>query len=130
MLNGGITNFFETSEEFGSSEIIEDNVLHQLKQRNGKPGTVVFYGDYIWTPMFGKYFDRYKDFESLNVRDLDTLDANVATELYRELDAGSDFDIMLCHVIGVDSAGHTYNAQHPEIERKLLDIEEMLQNII
>jgi hypothetical protein len=60
--------------------------------------------------MFGKYFDRYKDFESLNVRDLDTLDANVATEMYRELDEGSNFDIMLAHIIGVDSAGHSGNA--------------------
>jgi phosphatidylinositol glycan class O len=130
MLNGGITNFFETSEEFGSSECKEDNVLLQLKQRNGNPGTVVFYGDYIWTPMFGKYFDRYRDYESLNVRDLDTLDANVATEIYKELDSGSDFDIMLGHIIGVDSAGHTYEPQHPEIERKLLDGEELLMNII
>jgi hypothetical protein len=31
MLNGGITNFFETSEEFGQTECKEDNVLEQLK---------------------------------------------------------------------------------------------------
>jgi hypothetical protein len=54
----------------------------------------------------------------------------VATEIYKELDSGSDFDIMLGHIIGVDSAGHTYEPQHPEIERKLLDGEELLMNII
>ena len=30
MLTGGITNFFETSEEFVSSECKEDNLLYQI----------------------------------------------------------------------------------------------------
>jgi predicted AlkP superfamily pyrophosphatase or phosphodiesterase len=111
MLTGGITNFFETSEEFVSTECKEDNLLYQIQNRAGKPGTTVFYGDYIWTPMFGKYFDeRSEDFESLNVRDLDTHDKGVVENVYRELDSGSDFTLMLVHIIGVDSAGHTYDA--------------------
>jgi len=130
MLSGGITNFFETSEEFGSSEVKEDNVLHQLKNRNGNKKDIVFYGDYIWTPMFGKYFDRYEEFVSLDVRDLDTLDKNVAGHIYKELDSGSNFSLMLAHIIGVDSAGHTYNSQHPEVERKIIDSEDILHNII
>jgi len=114
MLSGGITNFFETSEEFGSSEVKEDNVLAQLRKRNGKRDDIVFYGDYIWSPMFGKYFDRHQEYESLNVRDLDSLDKNVANDIYKELDGGSKFSLMLAHIIGVDSAGHTYNAQPPK----------------
>ena len=132
MLSGGITNVFETSNEFVSFEVLEDNVLSQIKNSNrgGKNGTVVFYGDDIWMPMFGNYFDRYEEHDSLNVRDLDTLDKNVAEGIYKELDQGSDFTLMLGHIIGVDSAGHSYNAQHPEIERKLKDSEEILLNII
>jgi predicted AlkP superfamily pyrophosphatase or phosphodiesterase len=110
MLSGGITNFFETSEEFGSSEVKEDNVLAQLRARKGKRNDIVFYGDYIWSPMFGKYFDRHQEYESLNVRDLDSLDKNVANDIYKELDSGSNFSLMLAHIIGVDSAGHTYSS--------------------
>ena len=51
-----------------------------------------------------------EEYESLNVRDLDTLDNNVAKDIYKELEDGSKFSLMLAHIIGVDSAGHTYNA--------------------
>jgi len=34
------------------------------------------------------------------------------------------------HFIGVDSAGHTYNSQNENIERKLLETEEMIKLVI
>lgn len=37
---------------------------------------------------------------------------------------------MLTHVIGVDSAGHTYNSQNENIERKLKDTEDLLREVI
>ena len=37
---------------------------------------------------------------------------------------------MLGHIIGVDSAGHTYGSMHSEIERKLHDSEEIIKTII
>jgi len=37
---------------------------------------------------------------------------------------------MLGHIIGVDSAGHTYDAQNAEIERKLQDTQEIIHEII
>ena len=60
MLSGGLSTVAETSNEFGTSEVTEDNILDQLKQRRGPhpQSTIAFYGDYIWGPMFGKYFDR------------------------------------------------------------------------
>lgn len=50
VLNGGLSTFFETSEEFTSNEVTEDNILYQLKNRNEK---IVFFGDHIWTPLYG-----------------------------------------------------------------------------
>ena len=60
MLSGGLSTVAETSNEFGTSEVTEDNILDQLKQSRGPhpQSTIAFYGDYIWGPMFGKYFDR------------------------------------------------------------------------
>ena len=37
---------------------------------------------------------------------------------------------MLGHIIGVDSAGHTHDAQNAEIERKLQDTQEIISEII
>lgn len=129
-LGGVLSTVFEFTENLVSSVFTEDNVLHQLKSKRGPNAKVVFYGDYIWTPMFGHYFDRYEDYHSLNVRDLDTLDSNVQKHIIDELKEGSNFDLLLGHLIGVDSAGHTFHAKHSEIERKLLDTEAFLAKVI
>lgn len=78
ILNGGLSTFFETTDEFISTEVIEDNILYQVKNRkNGSVNKVAFYGDHIWSPMYGPYFDELVEFSSENTRDLDTLDNGV-----------------------------------------------------
>ena len=37
---------------------------------------------------------------------------------------------MLLHTIGVDSAGHTFGSTHPEIQRKLLETEDFIREMI
>jgi phosphatidylinositol glycan class O len=80
--------------------------------------------------MYGKYFDEVVEFSSENTRDLDTLDSGVQEALLKKLSNGSDFKLLITHVIGVDSAGHTYNSQNENIGRKLLDTEKMIQKVI
>ena len=136
MLSGGLSTFFDTSDEFFGGEVQEDNVLYQLKhrkyQKGGDPPKIAFYGDYIWDPLFGQYWSEghHKSWPSLDVRNLDKLDDNAAKEIYKELDNGSDFDLLLGHIIGVDSAGHTYSSVHSEIERKLRDTEQIIKTIV
>jgi phosphatidylinositol glycan class O len=79
--------------------------------------------------MFGDYFDEIHAYPSFNVADLDTLDEKVREDMLRKTKSG-DFTLMLAHVIGVDHAGHTYSASHPEIERKLKDTEKLIKEII
>mmetsp|Transcript_34592 Transcript_34592/g.33802 ORF Transcript_34592/g.33802 Transcript_34592/m.33802 type:complete len:89 (+) Transcript_34592:339-605(+) len=76
MLTGALTAFFEASQNFGSDEVSEDNVLYQIKNSGMKDPKIVFAGDYIWLEMFAQYFDRVYPYPSFNVRDLDTLDIN------------------------------------------------------
>ena len=57
----------------------------------------------------------------MDTRDLDTLDIKAAKAITEELDSGRDFTLMMAHIIGIDSAGHSYNSKSPEIERKLRD---------
>jgi phosphatidylinositol glycan class O len=80
--------------------------------------------------MYGNYFDEVVEFSSENTRDLDTLDTGVQEALFKKLSAGSDFKLLITHVIGVDSAGHTYNSQNENIGRKLLDTESMIKEVI
>ena len=48
VLNGGLSTFFETTDEFVSTEVLEDNILYQVKnRRGGDSNKVVFYGDHI-----------------------------------------------------------------------------------
>ena len=133
LLSGSLTTFFDVSDEFLSGEASEDSVLWQLKHKKYKKGEepkIVFYGDYIWDGIWGQYFDKSETWESLDISNLDSHDDSAQARIYEELDAGSDFTIMMGHIIGLDCAGHTHMSQHPEIERKILDSERIIKNII
>jgi GPI ethanolamine phosphate transferase 3 subunit O len=79
--------------------------------------------------MFGDYFDETHPYPSFNVRDLDTLDDQVRTDMLRTKKQGN-FTLLIGHVIRVDHAGHTYSSSHSEIERKLRDTEKLIKDII
>jgi phosphatidylinositol glycan class O len=42
----------------------------------------------------------------------------------------NSFTLLLSHILGVDHAGHTYTANHIEIERKLNDTEQIVLDMI
>ena len=64
---------------------------------------------------FGKYFTKEISLHDPDVRDLETNDAEASKNIYEELDNGSNFDIMVAHLIGLDHSGHTYGPKHPEL---------------
>lgn len=111
ILNGGLSTFFETTDEFISTEVVEDNILYQVKNgKNRSSNKILFYGDHIWSPLYGPYFDELKEWNSENTRDLDTLDNGVEAALLNKLNGDNDFKLLVTHVLGVDSAGHTYSS--------------------
>jgi phosphatidylinositol glycan class O len=84
--------------------------------------------------MFGEYFDEEIHYPSHNVRDLDTNDKNVHKDILNYLkiddpDQSRKFDLLVCHLLGIDHAGHTFGAEHPEIERKILETDQILKDI-
>lgn len=80
--------------------------------------------------MFGHEFTKTYAWPGTNVADLDTLDKNVSTQVIKDLKSKERFDFMLIHMIGLDCAAHTYGSRSPEIERKLLETERFIQDIV
>ena len=103
--------------------------------KNGKK--VVFTGDHIWINMFGNHFDSETHYDSHNIRDLDSNDQNVHRDLLEILNSQKDmpegernFDLLVCHVIGIDHAGHTFYSSHPELERKITETQTIIEDVI
>lgn len=76
--------------------------------------------------MYPKRFLRNFPYPSFNVWDLDTVDNGVRDMLYPELH-NSDWNLFIGHFLGVDHCGHRYGPDHPEMERKLTEINEVIQ---
>ena len=133
LLSGSLSTFFSISDEFMDSQVMEDNILWQLKHKKSNKGdsnNIVFYGDHMWDFLYGQWFDRSIGIPVYDVSDLDSLDEESKLNIYKELDDGSDFSLMLIHLIGLDSAGHTFSSLHNEIERKILDTEKIIEQIV
>lgn len=90
----------------------------------------MFRGDHIWMDMFGAYFDDEKHYPSHNIRDLDTNDINVHKDLMQIFEEKQQFDLLVAHFLGIDHAGHTFHANHTEIERKIKETQVILEDII
>lgn len=71
LTTGSIPAFIEAGENFGGSEILEDNLIDQLLRRDGN---VTFMGDDTWLTLFPNRFHRAFDAPSFDVKDLDTVD--------------------------------------------------------
>ena len=58
--------------------------------------------------------------------DLHTVDDGVISHLDKEL-ARDDWDVIIAHFLGVDHCGHRYGPDHPEMEAKLLQMNEVVK---
>lgn len=91
---------------------------------------MLFYGDHLWTSYFKQYFDEYAEFETADTRDIDSLDSAVRELVLSKLDNGSNFKLLVAHIIGVDSSGHNYNSKSLHLQRKLKDSQALIADII
>lgn len=105
-----------------------DDDREVLSDHNNGSMKIVFAGDYIWTDMFGQHFNRSFPQSSFNVADLDNHDRKTKKDIIDQLSQpDQDFKLFVAHIIGVDHAGHTFNVNHPEVERKLNETEVFLR---
>ncbi|CAH2042330.1 unnamed protein product, partial [Iphiclides podalirius] len=107
-------------------EIHEDNVIDQIIKSGSK---AVLLGDDTWSRLMpGRWF-RSHALYSFHTWDLDTVDNEVDTKIYDEIKK-DDWDLLVAHYLGVDHAGHRYGPNHPEMTRKLQEVNTRLQKII
>lgn len=87
---------------------------------------IIFAGDETWNQLYPNRFKRNFPYPSFNVWDLDTVDSGVKNILYPELQ-NSDWNLFIGHFLGVDHCGHQYGPDHPEMERKLNEMNEVIE---
>lgn len=87
---------------------------------------VVFMGDDTWTSLYPNRFVRNFPYPSFDVWDLDTVDNGVRTNLFPELKK-RDWKMLIGHFLGVDHCGHRHGPNHPEMVRKLTEINRVIQ---
>jgi hypothetical protein len=126
MLTGGLPTFIDIKDDVNSEEIAEDNLVSQMVRLGRR---VVFMGDDTWGKLFPTAFLRSYPYPSFNVKDLDTVDDGVIRHLLPEM-AGKDWDVLVAHFLGVDHAGHRYGPGHPEMSRKLTQLDVVLRQVV
>ncbi|XP_072227957.1 GPI ethanolamine phosphate transferase 3 [Leuresthes tenuis] len=123
---GSLPTFVDVGNNFASSAILEDNLIHQLGQMGKR---VVFMGDDTWESLFPKKFYRSLPFPSFNVKDLHTVDNGILQHLYTTM-VGGDWDVLVAHFLGVDHCGHRFGPDHPAMADKLTQMNGVIRSVI
>lgn len=125
LTTGSLPTFIDIGSNFATTEIEEDNIIDQFLSQGMK---VVFMGDDTWSKIYPRRFHRAFPYPSFNVWDLDTVDNGIKKNLIPEMKNG-DWDVIIAHFLGVDHCGHTYGARHPEMARKLSEMNEVIEEV-
>ena len=123
LTTGSLPTFIDAGSNFATPEINEDNLLDQLMTQNR---SIVFMGDDTWSGLYPKRFVREYSYPSFNVWDLDTVDNGIMDHLLPEI-VKKDWNFLIAHFLGVDHCGHRYGPYHPEMTRKLDEMNEMVR---
>ncbi|XP_040819158.1 GPI ethanolamine phosphate transferase 3 isoform X1 [Ochotona curzoniae] len=126
LTTGSLPTFIDAGSNFASHAIVEDNLIKQLNDAGKR---VVFMGDDTWKDLFPGAFSQAFFFSSFNVRDLHTVDHGILEHLYSTMDS-SEWDVLIAHFLGVDHCGHKHGPQHPEMAKKLSQMDQVIQGLV
>lgn len=128
LTTGTLPTFIDLSYNFIGYEIEEDNLLHQLGNRRNAS----LLGDDTWLALYPNVpFQHLHVYPSFDVHDLDTVDNGILQHLWTVLDETRHdrSSFIIAHFLGVDHCGHRYGPFHPEMKRKLNQMDEVIRNI-
>ncbi|KAM7532458.1 hypothetical protein Aperf_G00000132892 [Anoplocephala perfoliata] len=124
LLTGSMPTFIDAGSNFGGSELQEDNIIKQWTLAGKK---VCFVGDQVWTELASDGFLESFPLPAFNIKDLDTVDSAVKAYIFLEIERGR-CDVLIGHMLGIDHCGHTFGRSHPEMDRKLAELDDFLSN--
>ena len=127
LTTGSLPTFIDVSSNFASYAITEDNIVDQLVA-NGR--RVVFAGDDTWTNLYPDSFTLAYPQPSFDVWDLDTVDREVTKVIRSQLKQTRSWDVLIGHYLGVDHTGHKFGPNHPEMARKLSEMNTVIEHVI
>ncbi|XP_006898615.1 PREDICTED: GPI ethanolamine phosphate transferase 3 [Elephantulus edwardii] len=126
LTTGSLPTFIDAGSNFGTYAIEEDNLIKQLISTGKR---VVFMGDDTWKDLFPGAFSQAFFFPSFNVKDLHTVDDGILEHLYPTMDSDK-WDVLIAHFLGVDHCGHKHGPHHPEMAKKLSQMDQVIQNLM
>ncbi|XP_042552852.1 GPI ethanolamine phosphate transferase 3 isoform X2 [Dipodomys spectabilis] len=126
LTTGSLPTFIDAGSNFASHAIVEDNLIKQLTSAGKR---IVFMGDDTWKDLFPGAFSQAFFFSSFNVRDLHTVDNGILEHLYPTMDSG-EWDVLIAHFLGVDHCGHKHGPHHPEMAKKLSQMDQVIQGLV
>lgn len=124
LTTGSLPTFIDAGSNFATEEINEDNIIDRVSEHGA-----VFMGDDTWMGLYPGRFLRQFPYPSFNVWDLDTVDNGVRKQIISELEK-KDWSLLVAHALGVDHCGHRFGPNHPEMARKLSEMNELIREII
>jgi phosphatidylinositol glycan class O len=129
LTTGGLPTFIEMKDNFESNDAITEDNFVSLLFRAGR--RMVFMGSDYWTQLFPDAWATRFPYPALNVKDLHGVDDIVKEHLLPALrgDKGA-WDVIVAHFEGVDHVGHTFHADHPQMQSKLRSIDEYIARVI
>lgn len=128
LTTGTLPTFVDLGSSFSGTAIDEDNLLMQFKDAGKK---IVHLGDDTWEALFPGYFEGNlsRAYDSFNVWDLHTVDNGVIEHIFPVMEKRNDWDVLIGHCLGVDHAGHRYGPNHPEMTKKLRQMDGFIRDL-
>ena len=126
LTTGSLPTFIDAGSNFGSDELLEDNLLSQMTSHQLN---ITFMGDDTWMGLFPNAFHRSYPFPSFDVWDVDTVDRGVDRHLIEEI-SKPDWNLLIGHCLGVDHTGHRYGPDHPAMPVKLDEMNSFIDKIV
>ncbi|OAD69593.1 hypothetical protein PHYBLDRAFT_89734, partial [Phycomyces blakesleeanus NRRL 1555(-)] len=130
LMTGSLPTFIDAGTNFASSAVGEDHVLRHVSQKYKE---IYFMGDDTWVNLFPETFDREnRTFasDSFKMFDLDTVDNRILSHLWPLMEQGVSWEVAIAHFLGVDHCGHTYGPSHPNMARKLKEMNTVLERLV
>ncbi|KAL2019508.1 hypothetical protein VTK56DRAFT_9542 [Thermocarpiscus australiensis] len=128
LTTGTLPTFVDLGSSFSGTAIDEDNLLMQLKDAGKR---IVHLGDDTWEALFPGYFvgNLSRAYDSFNVWDLHTVDDGVIEHIFPLMSRKDGWDLLIGHCLGVDHAGHRYGPDHPEMTKKLRQMDSFIRDL-